>query len=291
MNRRGGEAPLDHGVGSGEAGGEVAALEAHAVRHVGRRGTRAAVVAGAPGAVRRRLRGLAGQAVGPHRRRRRGLGLFQGDRGVERPVVDLDQFRCIRAPGLVLGQDQGDRMADEDDPIAREHEHRSAIGREFGQIRRRNDGGDAGQGLRRRGVDAQHLGVRVRAGDQAGMEQPGPFEVAAVAQRALDLGFALEQLCGGADRRHVQSPPVNRTPVIGRADGTRIVGGDSTELGSEGSRALRRIGKEGAPRASAPRGSGDALGPRLARLGQAFGRWDGVGSLPEGGALRQVGVT
>ena len=204
VNRRGGEAPFDHGVGGGEAGGEVAAVKAYAVRHVGRRGTRAAVVAGAPGAVRRRLRGLAGQAVGPHRRRRRGLGLFQGDRGVERPVVDLDQFRCIRAPGLVLGQDQGDRMADEDDPIAREHEHRPAIGREFGQIRCRDDGGDAGQGLRRRGIDAQHLGVRVRAGDQTDMEQPGPFEVAAVAQRALDLGFALEQFCGGADRRHVR---------------------------------------------------------------------------------------
>ena len=98
-------------------------------------------------------------------------------------------------------------MTDENRPLASQKQGGPVPGRQFRQVGGGDHRDDSRQ--RRRGgrVDVQHLGVSVRAGDQAGVEEPGSVEVAAVAERTLDLGLALEELGGCADRCHLLSPP------------------------------------------------------------------------------------
>ena len=263
VNGRRAEHPFDDRVRFGEAALEVAALEAHRVRHVGRGGRRLVFLRDVAGAVRGRLFGLAGEAVRPDGGGRGGLRLLDRHYRLKGFVVDEDGLGGIGRRGFALGENEGDRVADEDRPLARQQESRPVQCRHFRDVRGGRHGDDARQRLGGGRVDAQHLGVSVRAGDQTGVEQPGPVEVAAEPERALDLGLALEELGRGADRRHALSPCCLRGWRVSPSSGLR-----GRLYGTGVPREGRRCAEDsGAPRACAPRGSVDARGPRLARLG------------------------
>ena len=164
-----------------------------------------------------RLLRLAGEAVGPDRWGVERLRLFDRHDGIERPIVDRNRLRRVRGRRLVLRENERHRVADEDRPLARQKQRRPVVRRQRGKVGGGDDRGHPRQRLGGGGVDAQHLGVGMRARDQAGVEEPGPVEVAAETERTLDLGRAFEELGGGADRCHVLSPPwgkVSRGPLL-----------------------------------------------------------------------------
>ena len=161
---------FDDRVRLGEAAVEIAALEAHAVRHVGRRGRRLVFLRHVAGPVRGCLLGLAGKTVGPDGGGIDRLRLLDRHDGLERLVVDEDGLGAVCRGRFVLAENEGDRVTDEDDPLARQKERRPVPGRQFRQVGGRDHGGDPRERLRGGGVDAQHFGVGMRAGDQAGVK-------------------------------------------------------------------------------------------------------------------------
>ena len=159
------------------------------------------------------LFGLAGEAVRPDRLGVERLRLLDRHDGIERLVVNEDSLDGVRGRRFVLGEHERDRVAHEDRPLPCQKQGRPVPRRQRGQV----GGGDHGCDPRHRlgggGVDAYHLGVSVRTRDQASVEKSGPVEVAAVAERTLDLGAALEEFGGSADRCHVESP-TDRAPIV-----------------------------------------------------------------------------
>src|SRR5581483_6444413 len=131
---------------------------------------------------------VVGQRVVQPRRARSERRLNRGDRG-QRGVVDLDQLGRVLRLVAVRGDDYGDRLADVADPVASERVLQAVLQTgvrgqtqgDRGQVSRQVGGGehrgDAGPRQRPARVDGPNLGVRVRAADDDGVEQPGALEV------------------------------------------------------------------------------------------------------------------
>ena len=139
----------DHVVGSGERRLDRAEAERAVGGHVGLR-------------LRVQPRGVPGQ---------RGPGI--GDRG-KLLVVHVDEFGGVLGQVAVGGDDHGDRLADEADPVGgpgvvgHRRPHRERKRAQFGGLGRADDGGHAGQRERLAGVEAGDPGVRDRAAHDRG---------------------------------------------------------------------------------------------------------------------------
>ena len=148
---------------------------------------------------------IAGDVVPELRRAGRGRRPGVGDR-IERLVGDRDPFRRIGRGGRRLADRDGDDVAHETHPLAREHrQRRPAPGRAVGvfehqvdqpgdqgiardrpdRVAREVGGGEHVDGARRRarrrGVDAGDAGMRVRRAQHHGMSLPGEGDVVGIA--------------------------------------------------------------------------------------------------------------
>ena len=139
----------DHVVGCGERLVDGAEAERAVGRDVGLR-------------FRVQPRGVRGQS---------GPGI--GDRG-KLLVVHVDEFGGVLGQVPVGGDDHGDRLADEPDPVGRAREvghrrpHRQRERAQFGHLGRADDRGHAGRGERPARVETGDPGVRERAAHDRG---------------------------------------------------------------------------------------------------------------------------
>ena len=189
VHRGGLELLLDHHVGLGEAGVEVADLELETLRDVGR--------------LRRRRLDAAGDHVVEQQRRVVRHRLVHVDDVRQHFVVHLDQRRRLIGDRGAGGRDRGHRVALVQRLLAR-HDvardvpevHRDALGADVveflvRQVLRGDHRLHAGQLLGRRGVDRADARMRVRRAEDPAVQHAGQLVVAAVHRASRHLGHAV----------------------------------------------------------------------------------------------------
>ena len=199
VDDRGGVRALDHDVGLGEPGRDVAPVVAGVISEVrGAEGGIAGVVLDGFGT---------GDAVRPDggsigRDGRAGI-----DNGRQFLVLDLDQGDGVLGGGLAFGDDGGDGLAAEAGDASGERLARPGGGRRLDdgrEVVRRDHADDAGVLQRLAGIDLDDPGVGVEAGDEPGVQQAVERQIVAEAGlpghllRAIDAWNALAE--GGLGR-------------------------------------------------------------------------------------------
>jgi hypothetical protein len=140
---------------------------------------------------------------------RRAVGERLGDRDHRRQffVVDLDRVERRLCGSIVDGGDRRDGLAGIGDTIDR-HDRvvfalaAADVGIEAGEIRADENGYDAGNLLRGRGVDAPDARVRVRAAEKLSFEHVRHAHVAGVFRASRDFFYAVDSGRGCADDFH-----------------------------------------------------------------------------------------
>ena len=196
---------LDDQVGLGESLGHVAAMEVGLLGDVdGLGGLGLALRRGDAGVGQ----GLAGVGLGARVRHRRRAGLHRqqrvdGDR--EHLVLDLDQVQRFLGDRQLVRRHGGHRLPGEDRPVDGEHGVRAGrrLLLELGDVGRRQDRPHAGQGLRPAGVDPEDPGVRVRAPQELGMQEPPRLQIRHVLDLPRDLLRPVGPGNGEADTLHI----------------------------------------------------------------------------------------
>ena len=178
-----------------------------------------------------------------------------------------DQRRGVLGDIAVLGDDDGDRLADmadlavrEDRPVAglavvlARHAHGKRGGREKRcEIRHREHAVHAGQRPRGGGVDGADAGVRQGAPDEGGVQHAGKADVVGEAaaareqRRILDAADGLAERAGGGDRREL-----GIGGQAGLLRGLRVAVRTGRGAGMRRGRASRTLYSPGAPIHTAP---------------------------------------
>ena len=148
-------------------------------------------------------------------------GLDVDDR-LERLVVDDDRLRAVLRGRLGLADDERDRLAREDDLLARERLRRAVrAGRRDREVGRREHGDDARDGESSASVDAANPRVRLGRQDGARMQQTVDVAVGRVPRRARHLVRRVDPRAGDADHRVAHRSPFARLRERSRARARR----------------------------------------------------------------------